>query len=110
MSGVGAALVQTLALLTLFCALAWWMLRRSAHAPLSHHRGRVLRVIDRVSLDGRSALHLVRMGDRAWLLGVTEQSVSVVAELPASEVPELPAEAPHPLRALFERATSRPEP
>lgn len=108
MSGVGAALVQTLALLALFCGLAWWMLRRSANAPLAHHRGKVLRVVDRVSLDGRSAVHLVRMGDRAWLLGVTDQTVSVVAELPADEIPELPAEPPHPLRALFERVGSRP--
>lgn len=87
--GYGAALMQTLLALGAVCILAWALLRWFAQRGLVPGRwanlgfgGRgKLRVVERLSLDARHGLFLVRAGRRIFLVGSGEHSVSLVAEL-----------------------------
>jgi len=89
--GYGAALVQSLLALAAVSILAWVVLRWSARAGLGRG-GKHLEVLERLALDHRRGLVLVRAGRRRLLLGIGEGAAPrLVAELDASELPEGPA-------------------
>jgi flagellar protein FliO/FliZ len=82
-------------------------------SPGSPKRPGQLEVISRQTIGKNATLTLVRSGDRALLLGVTEHSVSLLdeSELPAVPVADDVAQparpvTPVPLSALVERARS----
>lgn len=86
-SGDGWWLARTVVLLALVLGIAWWMLRnavRTRGAKLSSARR--MRVMDRLELEPRRTLHLVKVGESVLLVGTTEQGMSVLKEIPASEV------------------------
>jgi flagellar protein FliO/FliZ len=72
-----------------------WGLAKLARRPLSGNRGGgVLSVLNRQQLGRNSSVTVVRVADRALILGVTETQVSLLgeAELDAFEAPDEPAE------------------
>ncbi len=85
-AGLGAALVQTLVALAAVCGLAWWLLRWGGRRALGHYGEGRVKVLERVSLDPRRSLFLVKLGERVLLLGASEQSLTVLAELRADEL------------------------
>ena len=85
-------LVQTLLALAAVCVLAWVVLRWGARRGLGlgASRGQV-RVLERVPLDARRSLFLVKVGTRTLLVGTGDGAApNVLRELEAGEVPELP--------------------
>lgn len=94
--GYGAALLQALLALAAVCLLAWVVLRwlaRRGFGGASTGGGRI-EVIERISLDARRSLYLVRVGERVWLLGAGEGAApTALAELAPEDVPPLEEEA-----------------
>ncbi len=95
--GYGVALLQTLLALLAVCVLAWvvlrWGVRRGVGLGLG--RGRV-RVLERVALDPRRALYLVRVADKVLLIGAGDGAApAVLAEVDPAELPPEP-ETPRP--------------
>ncbi len=92
--GYGIALLQTLLALGAVCVLAWVVLRWAARrgVGVGPSRGRI-RVIERIPLDPRRALYLVKVGDRILLVGAGEGGApALLTEVDPSELP--PAKAP----------------
>ncbi len=83
-------------LLAAVCILAWVVLRWGAKRGFAlSGQGARVRVIERIALDARRSLYLVRVGDKILLLGAGDQSApAVLAELSPADVPEAPARAP----------------
>ncbi len=87
--GYGVALFQSLLALAAVCVLAWVVLRWSARRGLGG-AGRRVQVLERVPLDARRAVYLVRIGERVLLLGGGDGAApSVLAELTPDELPEV---------------------
>jgi len=82
-------LLQSLIALLLVCVLAWWVLRWMArHSPtLPGSAGRAVHVVERTVLDARTALYVVRVGERWLLLGVAERALTLLAELRPEDLP-----------------------
>ncbi len=60
--------------------------------PMLPSRPRDLRLQESLRLSPRQALHLVQVGGRQFLLGATDQSISLICALPAAEdAPEMEA-------------------
>ena len=87
-TGYGVALVQALLALAFVCVLAFWVLRWVARRGFlgAAGSGRV-RVLERVALDARRAVFLVKVGERVLLLGAGDAALTVLAELREDEVP-----------------------
>lgn len=90
--GYLASLLQSLLALVAVSVLAWVVLRWAGRRGLGGvGRGRV-QVLERVPLEGRRALYLVKVGDRVLLLGAGDAGApAVLAELDPGELPALPA-------------------
>ena len=88
-SGYGAALLQGLLALAAVSILAWVVLRWAAKVGFGRvPPGRSMALLDRMPLDARRALYLVRVGPRFLLLGVGEGAAPrLLVELAAEEVP-----------------------
>lgn len=85
--GYGVALLQSLLALVAVCILAWVVLRWSAKAGLGGG-GRHLEVLERLALDHRRGVVLVRAGGRVLLLGVGENAApTLLTELDPKDVP-----------------------
>jgi flagellar biosynthetic protein FliO len=86
--GYGVALLQSLLALAAVCILAWVVLRWSAKAGLGGAGGRHLEVLERLALDHRRGLVLVRAGKRVLVLGVGEGAApTLLTELDPGDVP-----------------------
>lgn len=81
-----AAIAQTLVSLVAVCAAAWWVLRWGARRGLGGSGRGAMTVLDRVALDARHAVTLVRVGKRVLVLGTSEQSVTLLTELREDEL------------------------
>lgn len=55
-----------------------------------------IQLVDGRNLGPGLGVRLVRVGSRAWLLGVTRERISLLAELSASELPATPSAPRHP--------------
>ncbi|MCC7537588.1 MAG: flagellar biosynthetic protein FliO [Deltaproteobacteria bacterium] len=91
-TGYGAALLQMLLALAAVCVLAVVALRWGARGGLGAlgGRGAKVRVIERVHLDARRALYLVRVGDKVLLVGAGDGPLSVLCEVDPKTLPEEP--------------------
>jgi flagellar biosynthetic protein FliO len=91
--GYGAALLQTLFALAGVCVLAWVVLRWGAQRGFGTGRlGGNLRVVERIPLDPRRALYVVKAGERVLLLGVGDGAAPVLlTELDPSLLAAQPA-------------------
>jgi flagellar biosynthetic protein FliO len=107
-SGFGVALLKMIAALVVVCFLAYLVLRlvHRYGAGASGREG-AIRVAERRPLDGRHDLWVVQVGDRVFLLGTTEGSVTRLAELEPEALPQLesPAGAARP---AFAELLARP--
>ncbi len=86
--------------LRIACSLAvvfvlLWGLARLARRPLGGRGGGQLRVVARQQLGRGSSVAIVRVADRALVLGVTDAGVSLLADADAALFDE-PAPAPAP--------------
>lgn len=90
---LGAALAQTLLTLGAVCALAWWLLRWAARRGVGRSPAGVITVVDRVALDPRRTLFVVRVGAKVLLLGGSDGALALLTELDPSTVPEAPTPA-----------------
>lgn len=89
--GYGVALVQSLLALVAVCVLAWVVLRVGAKAGLGIGRGEHLEVVERMALDARRSVVVVRVGKRMLLLGVGEGAApQLLTELDPRELPSSP--------------------
>ncbi|MDB4929326.1 MAG: hypothetical protein JWM10_1810 [Myxococcaceae bacterium] len=96
---LGAALAQTLIALGAVCALAWWLLRWAARRGVGRSPAGVIEVVDRVALDPRRSLLVVRVGPKVLLLGGSDGSLSLLSELDPATLPAHPvtdAKEPRP--------------
>lgn len=86
--GFGAQLARTSLALLIVCVAAWWLVRYAARRGMlgASARGRHMTVIERVALDPRRALHLVRVGKRVLVLGASDEGLRTLAELAADEL------------------------
>ena len=81
-SGYGVQLFQSVVALAAVCFAAWWVLRWASRQGFGKGpAGRHIRVIERVMLDPRRSLFLVEVGTRVMLLGTSEQTLSLLAEI-----------------------------
>lgn len=84
--GMGNYLITMVIVLAIVLALAVGfihLMRRLAPRPAS---GRAIRIIESVALEPRRALHLVQIGTRILLLGSTDGSVGMLAEIDSEQV------------------------
>lgn len=85
-----------------------YLLRRWQVGAFASTR-RQLTVLETTRLSARQFLHLVRVGEQAWLIGATDQAVSLLAEvelLPEVMQPDQSAPVPQAASA-FAAALSR---
>ncbi|HEX5661650.1 MAG TPA: flagellar biosynthetic protein FliO [Polyangiales bacterium] len=81
MSGELYGLAQALCALALLGALVW-VVRRAGFGVFVPRKNRLIEIEDRVALDMRSALVVVRAEGRRWLLATSDQGPArVLAEL-----------------------------
>lgn len=88
---LAAALAQTLVALAAVCALAWWVLRWAARRGVGRSPAGVVTVVDRVTLDPRRTLFVVRVAGKALLLGGSDGGLTLLAELDPTTLPADPA-------------------
>ena len=82
----GGELVKTVIALIIVCVLAYVLLRWGlgwlyGKKPLPNH----MKILGRLPIEGRRSLYLVRVQSRTLLLGVTDSSVALLAELDSEE-------------------------
>ncbi len=92
MSAYAGYLVETLVTLVAVCGLAFVVLWGARRVGIGRPSG-PLELRGHLPLDARRAIYLVRVGDRAFVVGVGEGGFTKLGEIPASE---LPAPAPEP--------------
>jgi flagellar protein FliO/FliZ len=85
-----------------------WLLARMARRPLGGRNAGALAVLARQPLTRGASVAVVRVGTRAYVLGVTDQNVTLLAETdPATiEAPTHEVREPVPLDALSGSALS----
>ncbi len=77
----GAALLRVLFTLAALCAGAWCVARAASRKGLGRAKGRHLELIERVPLDGRQTLYLVRVAGKLLLVGGGDAGLSTLATL-----------------------------
>lgn len=82
-SGFGAALFQSFLALLLVLGIIYlsvWLMRKLINKPVLNHSS-VFKSLGDFHLDSKKKLSLVKIADRFFVLGVTEQSINLVTEL-----------------------------
>jgi flagellar protein FliO/FliZ len=114
--GMLARLVVSLGIVLALMAGAAALLRRSgAGGGISKRRGLPIEVVSRHAIGRRSSVALVRAGGKGLVLGVTDHTITVLAETDPDELvpptPEQPARTPAaataPWTALIETVRER---
>jgi|GEM_PF-573816 flagellar biogenesis protein FliO len=92
------ALLSILAVLALALAVRRWAWRGRMPALRRTWRGRArsLEALDRLALSPQHTLHLVRVGDRALLIGAHPGGCTVLESLPAASLPAAETVSPRP--------------
>ena len=88
--GYGWALLQAAISLLGVCVLAWLVLRWASRRGLGvGKRGTRMEVLERLPLDPRRSLHLVRVGQKVLVIGTGDGAPSVLSELSIEDLPVL---------------------
>lgn len=90
------AFVRVLGALAAVCTLAWYALRSLTRGGLMRGGGGHVEVLERVALDARQRLYLVRVGARVLLLGGGDGALATLATLSPDELPARPIGSPPP--------------
>ena len=77
--------------------LLMWGLARVARRPMTGRGGGAVSVLARQPLTRGASVAVVRVGERAYVLGVTDQNVSLLAEAEPDAI-EVAAHQPHEVR------------
>jgi flagellar protein FliO/FliZ len=68
-----------------------WALARMVRRPLGSSRQGALAVLNRQQLSRGAAVAVIRVADRAMIVGVTDQQVSLLGEAPIEDFEKQPA-------------------
>lgn len=109
---LGRTFLEMLLVLGGVCLLAYLLLGklmpRLLRVPMPLAPRRLLAIVDRLPLDPRRSLLVVKLGEQHFLIGVSEQGMSLLSRLDAGEVKDAidaarvePTPAPWPWDALF---------
>ncbi len=114
MSPVAASVVETFVTLLAVAALAVLVLVGARKLGVGRPSG-PLELLGRLPLDARRAVYLVRVGDRAYVVGASEAGLARLGEVPAESVaaddgPAAPARARFADVLARARAPRAPEP
>ena len=94
--GYGTSLLQSLLALAAVCVLAWVVLRMFSRRGfgIGPTGGRV-RVVERIPLDARRMLYVVKVGERLLLLGSGDAaSPTLITEIDPASLPAVPERKP----------------
>lgn len=80
-SGQILSLVASFALVIALLFATLWVLRRIGSSGLRSQGGRRLVIVDSLWLGNRQRIALVRADDREFLVGVSGQTISLIAEI-----------------------------
>ncbi len=96
-------LLRALLALAAVCLLAWVALRWASRFGFGKGgQGGRIEILERVALDPRRSLYLVKLGDRVLLVGAGDGGApSLIKELDESELPEPVAGEPVSFRSIF---------
>jgi flagellar protein FliO/FliZ len=93
MGTMGVAIRMVISLAVVLCLL--FVVARFARRGRPRAGGPQMDVISRVTVGSKASVAVVRLGERAYVVGVTEQSVTLLSESPvsdlAAEEPDVPA-------------------
>ncbi|MBL8679802.1 MAG: flagellar biosynthetic protein FliO [Myxococcales bacterium] len=86
--GFATQLVRTSVALIVVCVAAFWLVRYAAQRGLlgAQSRAKHLSVIDKIALDPRRSVHLVRVGKRVLVLGASDEGLRSLGELSLDEL------------------------
>jgi len=98
------AVIGRMLLALVFVLGVMWLLARWARKPLGGKADRVMAVLARQQLSRTSSVTVLRVMDRALVLGVTEQGVQLITETELSAVEDALATEAAPARSLGRRA------
>lgn len=110
--GYGIALLQTLLALAAVCVLAWVVLRWAAQRGLGLGvSGARVKILERVPLDARRTLWLVKIGEKVLVIGAGDNAApALLAELREDELPPLDAPATTTFADVLRRVGGKPRP
>lgn len=96
MGTMGVAIRMVISLAVVLCLL--FVVARFARRGRPRNGGPDLAVISRCSVGSKASVAVVQLGERALVVGVTDQSVTLLSEAPVSDFvaaePDVPATAP----------------
>lgn len=98
-SGYGLFLLETAAVLAVIALAAWAAVRLANKKFVFGPRGGRLRTLERLSLDGRSSIHLVEVDGEVLLLGVNERGVTLLKTM------DTPQETGEAVRTVAEKSS-----
>lgn len=84
------ALLRLVIFLPLVLLLAYWSIRFGASRGQMWQGSRNLRVMERIALGQKAGLCIVKVGQEYYLIGISEQKIELLKELPQYEEPETP--------------------
>jgi flagellar biogenesis protein FliO len=86
--GFATQLVRTSVALIVVCVAAFWLVRYAAQRGLlgAQSRAKHLSVIDKIALDAKRSVHLVRVGKRVLVLGASDEGLRSLGELSLDEL------------------------
>ena len=85
-TGFGAQLARTALSLLAVCGASWWILRFAAKRGILARpsQSKLLTVLDRIALDARRSVVIVKVGEKALVLGVSDEGIRTLSELDAA--------------------------
>lgn len=84
------AILRLVIFLPLVLLLAYWSIRIGASRGQMWQGSRNLRVVERIALGPKSGLCIVKVGQEYYLMGISEQRIELLKELPHYEEQETP--------------------
>lgn len=91
------ALIQMVLVLGVVCALAYLILGKvlpklmRVQMPTAPHQ--MLEIVDRMPLDQRRSIMVIKLGDRYFLVGATENGINLLSRLETDEIEDALANA-----------------
>lgn len=82
-TGFGSQLARTALSLLAVCAASWWVLRYAAKRGLLARptQSKHLTILDRIALDARRSVVVVKVGSKALVLGVSDEGIRTLSEI-----------------------------
>ncbi len=110
MSPYASYLVETFVTLLAVCALAVLVLYGAKKLGVGRASGPI-ELRGQLPLDGRRSIYLVKVGTQVFVVGVAEGGMTKIGEVPAADLPALPASTPRaPFNEILARVLGRKKP